>query len=650
MHLRQNAVPFRSICARTFTAALAVALLLATLGQSRAADPEPKRVLMLHSFGPRFKPWSDYEQSIRTEISRRWQKPVDFLDQSLVNTRLEDENAEAVFAEYLRALYTSRPVDLIVAIGAPAAAFVQRYRQRLFPVTPMVFTAVEQRRVQYEKLTENDTVVAVAHDFPAAFDNILRVLPLTKTIAVVNGASPNETFWQEVMRRELAPLAGRIELRWYNEKSFEDILIDAARLPPHSAIFWHLMNVDAAGVAHEANSALNELSSSANVPIFSYDGSFFDGATVGGPMHSVHKLSQITAAVAVRILNGEKAGDIKTTPTGFAAPIFDWRQMQRFGISDGNLPPGSTVYFREPTVWERYSWQIASIVTVLLIQAGLISLLLSEHRRRQLAEVQSRQRMAELAHVNRFSTAGELTASIAHEINQPLGSILTNAETAKEILKSQSPDVAELNEIVDDILHDDRRATEVIRRMRSLLKKAPFEQKQFDLNEVVQETIRFLSSLAIGRKFELVSVITPEALPILGDRIQLQQVILNLVMNGIDAMKDTPSENRIISIRTSRVENFAQLSVSDRGSGIPEDKLTAVFEPFFTSKAEGMGMGLSIARTIIEAHHGLISAKNRDHGGATFRIKLPLCTDGAGSAGLEPPEPSGRPAKRAGFA
>ena len=241
-------------------------------------------------------------------------------------------------SEYLRALYTGRPVDLIVAIGAPAANFVQRHRQRLFPATPMVFTAVEQRRVQYEKLTENDTVVAVAHDFPAAFDNILRVLPLTKTIAVVNGASPNETFWLEEMRRELAPLTGRVELRWYNEKSFEEILIDAARLPPHSAIFWHLMNVDAAGVAHEANDALNKLSSSANAPIFSYDGSFFGEAIVGGPMHSVHKLSQITAAVAIRILNGEKAGDIKTPPTGFAAPIFDWRQMQRWGISESNLP------------------------------------------------------------------------------------------------------------------------------------------------------------------------------------------------------------------------------------------------------------------------------------------------------------------------
>jgi signal transduction histidine kinase len=226
--------------------------------------------------------------------------------------------------------------------------------------------------------------------------------------------------------------------------------------------------------------------------------------------------------------------------------------------------------------------------------------------------------MAELLHVNRIATAGELTASIAHEINQPLGSILTNAETAQAILKSPSPDIAELSEIVDDIVRDDRRASEVIRRMKSLLKKAPFELKSLDLNDLVGETVELV--LGVGRKVELVSVITPDALPILGDRIQLQQVILNLVANGIDAMK----ENCIITIQTSRVEKFAELSVSDRGPGIPKDKLKEVFQPFVTSKAEGMGMGLSIARTIVEAHNGKVWAQNRDHGGATFRVRLPL--------------------------
>jgi C4-dicarboxylate-specific signal transduction histidine kinase len=286
--------------------------------------------------------------------------------------------------------------------------------------------------------------------------------------------------------------------------------------------------------------------------------------------------------------------------------------------------------FREQAVWRRYSGQIALIVVIMLAQAGLISALLRAHRRRQFAEVQSRERLTELARVVRFSTAGELTASIAHEINQPLGAILTNAETADAILQSSKPDITELKDIVKDILQDDRRASEIIRRMKSLVTKAPFELKSLDLNDLVRDTVKLLTALAAARKVELVSVTKSDALPILGDHIQLQQVILNLVVNGIDAMRDTPSENRIISIRTSRLEEFAEISVSDRGPGIPEDNLKGIFEPFYTSKAGGMGMGLSIARTIIEAHNGLIWAKNRDHGGASFRIKLPLCNDGTG--------------------
>jgi signal transduction histidine kinase len=622
MHFWMTALPWRSFCGRTFTAVLTIALMLATPCQSQAADPEPKRVLMLHSFGLRFKPWTTYAEALRTELSRR--KSVDFQDQSLLSARLSSDKSDGPFVDYLRALNADQPPDLILAIGAPAANFVQRHRKDLFPTTPMVFSAVERRRVDFQKLTEYDTVVASSNDDIVFFENILRVLPLTETISVVVGTSPNETFWREELRRTTAPLAGRVQFRYYNDLSFEDILKDAAALPPHNAIFWLFMNVDGAGVTHESNSALLRLAAEANAPIFSHDGPFFGDGIVGGPMQSIALLSKATADVALRILDGEKPADIKPTFVKPAPPIFDWRQMQRWGIAESMLPPGSTIYFREPTLWERYWWQIALTITIVLVQAGLILVLLREHRRRQFAEVESQQRMAELAHVNRISTAGELASSIAHELNQPLGAILTNAETLNEILNSPTPDIAELKDIAKDILQDDRRASEVIRRMRSLLKKAPFELKNFDLNDLIGETLGVLSALAVGRKVELTSSITPDALPILGDRIQIQQVILNLVMNGIDAMKDTPSENRIISIRTSRVENLAELSVSDRGSSIPEDKLKEVFEPFFTSKAEGMGMGLSIARTIIEAHQGQIWAKNRDHGGASFRIRLPL--------------------------
>jgi signal transduction histidine kinase/ABC-type uncharacterized transport system substrate-binding protein len=623
MRSSKRAFSFLCSLALPLLAPLATIIVVGTLSPCEAAA-EPKRVMILHSFGALFKPWSEIAQNVRSEIARQSQNPVDFQEHSLVSARGNDEQSEAPFVDYLDALYAEHPLDLIVAIGAPAANFVQRHRQRLFPKTPMIFTSVDTRRVQYDKLTENDTVVAVANDFRAIFEDILRVLPLTKTIAIVNGASPNERFWSGELRRELAPLAGRVELKWYDELSFEDMLKDAANLPPNSAIYWGLLNVDAAGVVHEASTALSRLSSVANAPIFSHTDAFFGEAIVGGRMTTTAETSERAAAVAIRILHGEKAGDIKTPPLKFTSPKFDWRQMRRWGISDSILPAGSTMHFREPTVWERYSLQIALIAAVIFLQTGLISALLHQQRRRQLAEVQARQRMAELAHVNRFSTAGELSASIAHEINQPLGAILANAETAQAILKSPNPDIVELNEIVDDIVRDDRRASEVIRSMRSLLTKAPFELKSLDLNDVARETVEFLSSLAVGRKVELLSVITLDALPILGDRVQLQQVILNLVVNGIDAMKDTRSEERAISIRTLRVENFAELSVSDRGPGVPKGKLKEVFEPFYTSKAEGMGMGLSIARTIIEAHHGLIWARNRDHGGASFRIKLPL--------------------------
>ena len=345
----------------------------------------PKRVLMLHSFGLRFKPWTDYAETLRSEMSRQSKVPIDFHDHSLLIARLDDDKSDAPFVDYLHvALCGKSPPDLIVALGAPAANFVQRYRPRLFPKTPMLFYAVEARRVQYDKLTENDTVAAVAHDFPVAFETILQVLPRTKVIAVVNGASPNEVFWQGVFERELAPLNGRVELRWYNRLSFEDILKDAASLPPHSAIFWHLMSVDAAGVAHEANAALNRLSSVANAPIFSYLDVFFGDVD----RRWFHAFGSRKGAPSPRqrqfvFLNGEKAGDIKVPPTRFTLPRFDWRQMQRFGIGESNLPPGSTIFFREPTAWERYSWQIALTLAIVLLQTGLISVLLLEHRRRQ---------------------------------------------------------------------------------------------------------------------------------------------------------------------------------------------------------------------------------------------------------------------------
>jgi len=605
--------------------ALTMAAALAT-STSSPAQVEPKQVLMLHSFGLRFKPWTDYAQFIRSGITSKSQSPVDFHDHSLLNARLNDDKADAPFVDYLQALYADNPPELILAIGAPAANFVQRYRERIFPGTPMLFTAVEARRVQYDNLTRDDTVVAPAHDFPASFEHILRVLPRTTTIAIVNGASPNENFWLGELKRETAHLSGRVKLKFYNEMSFEDILKDAANLPPHSAIFWHLMNVDAAGVAHETNVALSKLSAAANAPVFSYLDNFFgDSTTVVGPMHSIAEGSEVAAAVAIRILNGEKAGDIKTPPTRYASPKYDWRQMQRWGISESDLPPGSTVLFKPPSPRETYRWPILSICTVLLLQGGLIILLMLERHRRQSAEMDARQRMVELAHVNRLSTAGEMAAGIAHEINQPLGAILNNTETAKILLESRAPDMKQIKEIVDDIQRDNGRASDVVRSLRSFIKKVPLGKKAIDINDQVAETLKFLAPEARSRAIVLRSKMNGAPLRISGDPIQLQQVFSNLILNGFDATSDATEAEKAVTVTTTRNGRFAEISVADTGTGVSEEAAKKIFDPFYSTKDHGMGMGLSIVRTIVEAYHGHIEIGDRNGAnGAVFRVKLPL--------------------------
>jgi signal transduction histidine kinase len=384
------------------------------------------------------------------------------------------------------------------------------------------------------------------------------------------------------------------------------------------------MIVDAAGVVHEGDAPLTRLHAVANAPIFSYDESFFGRAIVGGPLLWVADSSRQAAAVAVRILGGEKPTEIRTPPVQFASPVFDWREMQRWGISESRLPPGSEIRFRDPTVWEQYRWLILAVATVLVLQAAMIAGLLYEHRRRRNAEVEARQRMSELAHLNRHATAGELSASIAHELNQPLGAILNNTESASVILSSPAPDLKEIKTIIDEIRRDDQRATEVIRRLRRLLGTSAIEAQDIELNETVYEVFEFLAAQAAARGVRLTSGPVHGPLRVRGDRTQLQQVILNLVVNGMDAVVDAANGRREVTSSTSVDQASARISITDSGLGIPSDKLKTVFEPFFTTKGDGMGMGLSIARTIVDAHGGRIWAENHTAGGAVFHVSLPL--------------------------
>jgi C4-dicarboxylate-specific signal transduction histidine kinase len=231
----------------------------------------------------------------------------------------------------------------------------------------------------------------------------------------------------------------------------------------------------------------------------------------------------------------------------------------------------------------------------------------------------------ELTHIGRVSALGELTASLAHELNQPLTAILNNAEVAQKLLEADAPNLRELREIMKDIVEDETRAADVIRRVRVLVKKGVLEHGPLDINGVVGEVAQLVRGDMASRHVPM-SLALASGLPrVRGDRVQLQQVVLNLVLNGIEAMRETHGRDPALTIRTFAAgAKSVTVAIEDAGPGIDLRHIERIFEPLYTTKRDGLGMGLAIARTIIQAHGGQLRASNNAAGGATFEFILPV--------------------------
>ncbi len=246
----------------------------------------------------------------------------------------------------------------------------------------------------------------------------------------------------------------------------------------------------------------------------------------------------------------------------------------------------------------------------------------------------------ELAHLSRVALLAELSGSLAHELNQPLTAILSNAQAATRFLAMAPPDLKEVRVSLANIVDSDRRAGEVIRRLRAMMRREAPEHRPVDANEVVADVLRIIRSDLLNRGTETVLELQPELPSVQGDRVQLQQVLLNLLMNGCDSMAGVPERSRELRIRTTAVaDGGIEISVRDRGRGIPDADLERIFSPFFTTKREGMGLGLAVCRSIVDSHRGRLWAENNPQEGATARLWLPR--DGA-----EPPAPRPRDARK----
>jgi len=527
--------------------------------------------------------------------------------------------------EWLRDKYRGRHIDLVVTIGEDALGFLASAHGEPWPEAQVLFFESGSIDVDTRRLPLVGGMLFEDH-FPAALRLATHLFPRTQRVALVFGAAAVEVNrWRGYIEQVRS---ANLELIQLVGVSLDDMRAEVARLPEHTVAIVLPPVVDAGGKVVTGGQVCEAVSSVGTVPTVMLEANQLGCGTIGGVMRDWSVIGRRLGREALTRLSQPSTATVTIPVAEFTTVAFDDRQLRRWAIPEQRLPAGASIRFREPDLWRDRRGLVLGTIGVTLLQSLLIAGLVFERRRRRHAEIESRRHLAAIAHLDRRAAMGELATSLAHEVNQPLNAILQNAGVAQILLTSNPPppELGEMTEIISDIRKDDIRASEVIRRMRRLLQKHEPESRPVDINEVVQETVALVRSDARSRDIQLELELHDGITPILGDRVHLQQVLLNLLMNAMDAVVPMPAERRRVRVGTRQSDRDVRLTVADTGTGIPVERTAEIFEPFYTTKGDGrgMGMGLAIARGIVEAHGGRIAAENNAGGGATVWLSVPL--------------------------
>jgi signal transduction histidine kinase len=590
------------------------------------AAEEEARVLILNALDPYLPAYLAIDTAMRASLAEETTRRIVLYSELLDAQRFPGESMEPEILALLTKKYRTVHIDVVVTVTKPAFDFFKRYGEQLWPGARLVFHGLPDG-------TDPSTLPPGAigqvnrDDFGGTIDLARRLQPNARRILVISGAAPLDLELEQRARQVLPTVAGEAAVEFLSGLPLPELVIRVAGESPDTIVLYLTQFRDHDGRPSLPREVLHAISSVSAAPVYGLFETYVGYGIAAGNMEFYEDRGRLVGQLVRDALTGSSPVSGQALYSVPSRCVADTRALQRWSLDEGHLPTGCDIRFADRPLWRQYWWQIVVALAIIVGQTALIVALMGQHRRRRLAESEAQQRFAEMAHMNRRVALGELSSSIAHELSQPLGAILRNTEAAELFLECEPPDLDELRAILVDIRSDDKRAGEVIERLRALLKHRSFSPRALSVDELLNNVATLTRGDSLARKAQ-VQFDTPPGLPtVMGDPVHLQQVLLNLVLNALDAVEGLLVERRKVIVRAARYgESEVVVTVFDSGSGIASERLAHLFDPFFTTKPNGMGIGLSISRTIIEAHGGRIWAESSEGHGSTFYFTIPSVT------------------------